>query len=371
MKRILLALLLFASAGVAWGQPTSNLTINYQGRAQDQDGNAVTGARQVTLRIYDALTGGSPLFTESHPAVVFSDAGIFTVVIGGNSPAGIPATIDFSRPHWLGVSISGFNGGNELPRLRFHGSPRSAFANRADSSRSAGLAARATRADNADRADLADSSRIAGSADFATQAGHAETATTAEFAGSLEAPVTLTHEGDQPTLTVVNTLKGAPALNVDGELVVRGGINATGICGTTDHFRAGTDLGNTNVPEPGGFYRDNAPIAWGQVQADGSLLADFGIARVLNTPNNPGIYLVEFDNGVTVNSNNQPGFAVVVTPSMQPSVTAPMLVAGWEYAIDQATLLPRNDAVVVFIRSIDQGQNAKFSIAVFGRPESN
>lgn len=368
MKRILFSLMLLLSWGTAWGQPISNPTINYQGRAQDASGNSVTGTHQITLAIYSAATGGTALFTETHSAINFSDAGVFTVVIGGATPSGIPASVGFNQPRWLGVTISGFNGGDELPRLRFHGSPFSTVANRADSSRSAGIAARAAQADNADRAGLSDSSRAAGSADFAAEAGHAETATTAESAGGLEVPVTVTNDTDQPTLTVQNTLKGATALNVDGNVQVRGNINTSGVCGTTDHFLVGKDLGDTEAPDPGSLYRDNTPMAWGQVLPDGTTVADFGIKRVTYAPNNPGVYLVELDNSVVIDANTRPGFAVSISPMMSAPANAQPVLAGWDYAIDRNTNLPRGDAFNVYIRNLETGLAGQFSVVVFGRP---
>lgn len=360
MKRLLLGLLLLLSGSAAWGQPISNPTINYQGRAQDAAGNPVTGSHQIILSIYSAATGGTALFTETHPTINFSDAGIFTVVIGGATASGIPSSIGFNEPRWLGIRISGFNGGNELPRLRFHGSPFSTVANRADSSRSAGHAA------EADRADVADSSRAAGTAEFAKEA---ERATVAESAGGLQVPITLTNEADAATLTVRNTQKDATAISVEGVLQVRGNITGTGLVGTTDHFRAGTDLGNTNAPAPGGTYRDNVAIAWGQILPDGSTVADFGIRRVTYvSPNTPGVYLVELDNDVVIDANTRPGFAVNVSPILDGITGTQPVIAGWGYAIDQSSNLPRGDAFLVYLRTIDSGTPGRFSVVVFGRP---
>lgn len=368
MKRILFSLMLLLGWGTAWGQPINNPTINYQGRAQDADGNAVTGPHQVTLTIYNAATGGAPLFTETHSSINFSDAGIFTVVIGGATPSGIPRSVEFSQPRWLGVTISGFNGGNELPRLRFHGSPFSTVANRADSSRSAGVADRAANADRADRAVQADSSRAAGTAAFATEAGHAATASMAESAAGLEVPLTLAGDGDQPTLTVRNAKKDATGLLVEGDLQVKGDINASGVCGTTEHFLVANDLGNTGVPARGGLYRDNTPIAWGQILPDGTPVADFGIRQVSYSPNNPGVYLVELEQDVVIDANTRPGFAISVLPMMTGQGGAQPVIAGWDYAIDRDTNLPRGDAFNVHIRNLDTGVAGQFSVIVFGRP---
>ena len=369
MKRILFALIFLASTSLTWAQVVSP-TINYQGRAQDGDGNAVTGDRQVTLSIYDAATGGTALFSETHPSITFSTLGTFTVRIGGATPGGIPPTIGFDQPRWIGVTVTGFNDGNELPRLRFLGSPYSFVANvafRADSSRIADSARSSNRADRAINATFADTAVAADRAVKATEATSAETATVAE---TLNLPATLDNPDKAPTLTVINPDTG-PALAVDGGLEARGepyAIITDGIDSTTGHYAAGEVNDNTGIPDPGALYRDNIPLAWGQIEADGTILADFGIKRVGHSANNPGVYQIILDNPVAMPSKVTPEFAIVLTPFSPAGITGQMLFGSWDYDIDQSTDLPRDDAFLVNFRNQEFGQDVRFSVVVFGRP---
>ncbi len=368
MKHILFGLLLLLSAGsAAWGQNFVSPTINYQGRASDGT-TALTGQHQVTLTIYDAASGGTALFTETHNNVEFSDAGIFSVVIGGATPGGIPLTVGFNQARWLGVAISGFNGGNEIPRLRFHGSPYSVVsgaAQFADSSRAASRAVQADRSSIADQASVADSSRAAFQAEQANRAAQAEIATVAK---SLEVPAILSHDGDEPVLTLVGNADKGTGLVVDGKVQVNGEINSSGVCGTTEHFVAGGSSGNAGTPTAGGYYRDNAPIAWGQVLPDGSLLADFGIKSVTHEPNNPGLFVVELENSLAVDALSRPELSVVVTPRAPVGVSAQPVFAVWDYALDKATNQPLDNSFEVYVRNMEIGQDVPFSVVVFGRP---
>ena len=368
MKRLLLGLLLLLSGSTAWAQQSFlSPTINYQGRANDGTG-PVTGQNQVTLTIYDAETGGNALFTETHTNVNFSDAGIFTVVIGGATPGGIPLTAGFNQPRWLGVTISGFNNGNEIPRLRFHGSPYSIVsgaAQIADSSRIAFQAIQALSAEQSNTTTLADSSRAAFQAD---RAGEATTAETALMAETLTVPAILDHDGDEPVLTLIGNSGKGTGLVVEGKVQVNGEINSSQICGTSEHFVAGGSSGDEGTPVPGGFYHDNAPIAWGQILPDGSLLGDFGIKAVTHSPNNPGVFIVELDNSLAVDEFNRPQFSVVVTPRTQAEPTAQPVFGTWDYAIDGSTNQPLDNSVEIFIRNLETGVDIPFSVVVFGRP---
>ena len=365
MKRILFGLIFLASASLASAQIAAP-TINYQGRAQDASGSPVTGERQITLRIYNAETGGTALFSETHPSIPFSSAGTFTVVIGGATPSGIPQTVGFDQPRWIGVTIQGFNGGNELPRLRFHGSPYSMVSNsafRADSSRAA------YQAENAKRASLADS---AVAADRATKAFQALSADRATVADGLTLPATLENSGKGTTLTVKNG-DSSPALHVDGGLLATPNgdtyaITSTGVDSTARHYVTGEVLGTVTPPDPGALYRDNVPMAWGQIEQDGTFISDFGLSRISHNGNNPGVYLVVLDNSVATNAQGAPEFAVTITPYMQAgSSSAPPIFAYWDYAPD-GTGGTRTDAVIVYLRTQEFGQDNRFSIVVFGRP---
>ncbi len=368
-------LLLIASAGEVWAQ-VSNPMINYQGRAVDANGAPLTGTRSVEMRIY-----GTVLFVETHPNVLFSPDGIFTIVVGSNTPGGIPQSVGFDSPRWLGVTVTGFNNGNELPRLRFYGTPyafianrayRSDSAGRADSARISGRAWSASFADSAvgasraTTADNADSALYADEADFAY---FAENADTADLAWDLIVPVDITY-GDDDVPAVQITNKTGVGLGVSGGIEVVGSpyaIVGTGVDSTSDRFVSGTSVGNSTAPEPGSIYRDNAPLAWGRIAADGTIIADFGILRVGHTPNAPGVYQIILDNPVAVDKNGEPAIAPVITLETR-SIDETIKFASWG-TISGSSGTVSNSEFVVRIRDFETGSDGAFTIIVHGRPE--
>ena len=78
------ALLLSASPSVA--QEPEPLSMGYQGHLTDLAGNAYNGERQITFRLYDALTEGNVVWEETLADVLVSD-GYFHVNLGLNPAA--------------------------------------------------------------------------------------------------------------------------------------------------------------------------------------------------------------------------------------------------------------------------------------------
>lgn len=367
----LLFLLLLAEAKAQVISPV----INYQGRAQDAAGQPLTGEQAITIRIYDTQSGGTPLFSESHPSVTFNGSGIFTLVIGGNTPGGIPQSIGFDRPRWLGVTITGFNQGEELPRLRFYGTSYSFEANHAfeadhadstDRSATAVLAGTAAEADSARAAAYADSTGSAGTASRADHAILSDTATTA--VGLLLPAVQALNDISNPTLRIVNG--SGTGLEVEGGIRAEGSpyaIVSDGVDSTTKHYATAEVIGTGGTPNPGALYRDNVPLAWGQIGSDGTIISDFGILRVGHTPNDPGVYQIYLDNPVTAGDKNEPHFAVVVTPRYVPSGQGGQLVfPHWDYLTDHTGAIS-NQALEVHLRGYESGVDVGFSVIVFGR----
>lgn len=125
-----------ATAGTLMAQVPRQ--ISYQGVLTDANGNIVAdGNHQLTLTVYDAATGGTALFNETHNVPVVR--GIFNAIIGSNTP--IPPSITFNRAYFLGVAV---DGGAELsPRTAMTAAPYAIYASSAryaDSSRRAGVA---------------------------------------------------------------------------------------------------------------------------------------------------------------------------------------------------------------------------------------
>jgi hypothetical protein len=79
--------------------------INYQGLLKDSGGNPVTGTVSITFKIYDAASGGSVLWQETHGSVAVDEGG-FSVVLGeGDVPAALGDAVFSASERWLGITI--------------------------------------------------------------------------------------------------------------------------------------------------------------------------------------------------------------------------------------------------------------------------
>ena len=74
--------------------------INYQGKLTDSNGKPIEGTKSVTFRIYDAESGGSPLWTETQR--VTPTKGIFNVLLGSTNSLNLP----FDTDYWLEIKES-------------------------------------------------------------------------------------------------------------------------------------------------------------------------------------------------------------------------------------------------------------------------
>ncbi len=317
--------------------------INFQGRVRDANGIYLDGTHAVTIKIYTTATGSSSLvFSESHPGVDFK-TGLFSIPIGSETTGGIPGDLDFTAQYWLGITIAGFNGGQEIqPRMAFHCAAYSFYSIAAAAADSAGVSANAYRAD---LADAADSSRIAG------------------VAWSLNVPAKISGTNNSgPAVEIINF--GEVGMVAQGGIY---GVVSRGTDSTTEHYVAAGTLGNDAAPAPGGLYRDNAPYAWGLIDANGQKLAGFGIDTVIEV--RPGYYRVMLSNpAATINL----GDSVSI-----PELTAVTQVTGITYNETYTTAnwyFPQKGSVGADRTIIvETGQNgdpsaASFSIVVFGRP---
>src|SRR5665213_1199733 len=89
--------------------------LSYQG-AVLENGAPFQGPATFQVSIYDSLQGGNTLFNDQLSTTVTN--GIFNLQIGSGLP--LPASLDFSRPYFIGVSI---NGSAELPRTPILSAP--------------------------------------------------------------------------------------------------------------------------------------------------------------------------------------------------------------------------------------------------------
>jgi hypothetical protein len=129
----LLATALLALTAIAHAVPTE---INYQGVLTDQNGNPVNGVRAMQLKIYDAPTGGTLLYSEDLGNVPVQD-GIYSFAFGTNgttSPAmgeaaGIVEVLSESNQPWLEMMLGGVT---QTPRQKFLQVPYALVARRAE-----------------------------------------------------------------------------------------------------------------------------------------------------------------------------------------------------------------------------------------------
>jgi len=75
--------------------------INYQGKLADSSGTPVTGTKDIIFRIYDAASGGTPLWEETQS--VTADRGLFNVLLGSSTTLNLP----FDVPYYLGIQVAG------------------------------------------------------------------------------------------------------------------------------------------------------------------------------------------------------------------------------------------------------------------------
>ena len=103
-----IALMLILAASLSLAQVPR--TISYQGVLTDANGTVVPdGNYNLTFKIYDTSSGGTPLWTEVQSVAV--SKGIFSVILGSVSPLNLP----FNRPYYLGVTIE--SGAELSPRI--------------------------------------------------------------------------------------------------------------------------------------------------------------------------------------------------------------------------------------------------------------
>jgi microcystin-dependent protein len=147
----------------------------YQGALKNVSGAPMTGRQTVQFRLYDAATGGSPLWGRSH-SVLLDTNGLFHAELSdgaGDEIEGVNAinlaailARNSSSPIYVGVTVAGADG-EIAPRQRLLSVPYAAFA--ADSATAAGNFAVAGRLSAAGlavsgRADIAGKATVKGNA---------------------------------------------------------------------------------------------------------------------------------------------------------------------------------------------------------------
>lgn len=91
---------------------------SYQGTLRDANGNLVNGTVNLSLRLYGAVTGGNPLYSEDFTNVNVR-SGLFTVIVG--DAQALPASVFNTFPLYIGIKVN--NDAEMLPRQRLHPVP--------------------------------------------------------------------------------------------------------------------------------------------------------------------------------------------------------------------------------------------------------
>jgi hypothetical protein len=136
-KNLLTILVILFLTSFAWGQVPQ--TMSYQGLLSDDGGVPVPdGNYNVTFRLYEVASGGSPIWEEAQ-LIAVSD-GIFNAILGSVVPLNLP----FDDQYWLGVTVGA---GSELsPRIELSSSAYSL--NSANSEKAGGFEVSPTPAAN-------------------------------------------------------------------------------------------------------------------------------------------------------------------------------------------------------------------------------
>jgi len=126
MKKIasLMVFLLMAVCSVTASHAVPN-EMNFQGHLTDSGGVPIDRTVNMTFSIYDAETGGSPLWTDTIAVEVSN--GIYSVVLGEATPL----NLDFDGQYWFGIEVE--TDGEMQPRLKLSSAPYAMRAEAADS----------------------------------------------------------------------------------------------------------------------------------------------------------------------------------------------------------------------------------------------
>ena len=89
--------------------------MSFQGRVLDGSGDAVTGTHDVKFKIYDALTSGNLLFSETHSSVSITN-GFVALSIGSETALSLP----FDEAYYLSIEVD--TDGEMSPRLPINSS---------------------------------------------------------------------------------------------------------------------------------------------------------------------------------------------------------------------------------------------------------
>jgi hypothetical protein len=100
--------------------------VSFQGRLTDTAGNLLSGSYNVTVRLYDAQSGGNLLWQETQNGVAVVN-GIHNIYLGSVTPL---TSLDFRNAYWISIELNG--GGEMTPRRQVTTAPYAMRAKYAD-----------------------------------------------------------------------------------------------------------------------------------------------------------------------------------------------------------------------------------------------
>jgi hypothetical protein len=122
MKKIITLITLFFAISVSASVPKQ---ISVQGFVRDQSGTPVSGTHVMKLKLYNAVTGGTLVYSDVESVTL--DNGIYSTNLGNQIP--LPDSLIFDQQYFLGVTI---DNGNELsPRIALTPAPNAIYSFRA------------------------------------------------------------------------------------------------------------------------------------------------------------------------------------------------------------------------------------------------
>jgi hypothetical protein len=100
-----------ALVAIAWALPTiiwsAPAEINYQGRLTDGNGDAVTGNVLMSLKLFDAATGGNEIYSENIGTVTLDNNGVYSFQFGAEGQSEVDARTTIALADGVTTSYSG------------------------------------------------------------------------------------------------------------------------------------------------------------------------------------------------------------------------------------------------------------------------
>jgi|GEM_PF-1680478 len=105
LKKIMMAgLVIMVVAGVSYAAIPQQ--ISFQAKLTDAAGDPITTQTEVNFSLWNAATGGSNFWQETHMVNPDSN-GVFNVILGNPFPIGNPFPMDFTSPYWVQLRVGG------------------------------------------------------------------------------------------------------------------------------------------------------------------------------------------------------------------------------------------------------------------------